>query len=242
MNNISTIPGLFIHLDRILSAQEHLAPLLDRIDTEKRVLDPNAQKTMLYRYIEDRMYRYAGRLAKEHKIKKEEEIRAMFYRVVDDIFALSSELLQKDGDITPEEISTLHEKLYPKGLWGATIDPKGARTFVLYPAGEYRKQEDYLSLPDGKFWFLASEHIPSAIDRVHDFLANHPEIHPVLRYLLFVAWAGGYVHPYYNGNGTIYRFSLAILLLQHSYPIPDGLDVLLSDEVFLSTLKSHVLT
>lgn len=199
----------------------HLNTTLNQIDEKKSDISINEKKKLLFSLIEDRMYKYAFRLAEEHKLRKEDEIKAIFYKIVWDIFDYTVHLVEADWPITQEEINLLHKKLYPKWLWWPTIDQKWNRVLKLYPAGEFRKARDYKKTTSWEYDYLDFHLINEHIEYANIFLHNS-EYHPLIKislYLIFV-WE---IHPYYNGNGTLYLFVIAILLLQNGYTIPNNL-------------------
>ncbi|EKD44421.1 MAG: hypothetical protein ACD_71C00139G0002 [uncultured bacterium (gcode 4)] len=65
--------------------------------------------------------------------------------------------------------------------------------------------------------------IPELTHIINDFLYDENyTLHPLIRnilYLLYI-WC---VHPFYNGNGTVYIILLSVLFLKNWYDIPDNL-------------------
>jgi len=224
--NIETIQSLSsmkIDMDKIYTLQEKYWELIDMIDAKRKPDDERTKKEGLSRLVEDRMYKYAFRLAEEYKLKKEEDIRKMFYETIQDIFDYSWSLVEKKWEVTQEEIHVLHTKLFPKWLWGTTIWPKWEKFKKLYPMWEYRKERDFTKY---KWWehdYPDFNNIPELVDIINDFLYNEDyKLHILIRIILYCAYIV-WVHPFYNGNGTTYIIVLSILLVKNWYDIPKGL-------------------
>ncbi len=138
---IQPIPPFVIDEAKILAAQEQLRPLLDEIDAMKNInFDTSG---MLADWVELRMSRYTDRLAEEFKVRKEKDREEIFQMVVGDITSYMDSLLRKDS-VNWEDLSMLHAKLYPKGLWGQSQNNQGVAMLVKYPAGEFRKKEEFV--------------------------------------------------------------------------------------------------
>lgn len=210
-----------IDMDKIYKLQEQLWPLLSRIDVQKKPDDEQAKKESLARLIEDRMYKYAFRLAEEYKLKKEEDIKKMFYGVIQGIFDYSWSLVEKDWEITQEEIHVLHTKLFPKWLWGTTTWPRWKKFQKLYPAWEYRKERDFKKYWDEEYNYINYDLIPESIEYANHFLNTESDLHFLIKIILYLEYSW-FIHPYYNGNGTVYLFVISILLINAWYILPDN--------------------
>lgn len=95
IETIQSLSSLKINIEGILRMQEKYQELIDTIDAKRRPDDEQAKKESLARLMEDRMYKYAFRLAEEYKLKKEEDIKKMFYETIQGIFDYSWSLVEK---------------------------------------------------------------------------------------------------------------------------------------------------
>lgn len=215
------IPGLIIDAKEIYALQEKLRPVLAQIDAQRQALNEAKIKKNIHTYATARMLRYKAKLADRFKIrqKKTAEIEKMFAGVVADIAALSYVLVLKER-LTVPDLCTLHQKIYPKGLWGATYSDNFKRNYVqLYPTGKFRSEEGFRMQNGVPYFYLAPEYIEQAMRDIMDFLENEKDLHMLVRIILFTSWAG-YAHPFHDGNGTVLRLFIVVLLLRNGYLFP----------------------
>jgi len=235
LEQLQKITGINIDIEDIFRLQKKYWELMEIIDTQRKSDNEQVKKRSLFILIENRMYKYAFRLAEEHKLKKEEDIKSMFYAVVQDIFEYSWGLVEQKWDITQEEINILHVKLFPKWLWGTTIWPKWEKFKKLYPAGEYRKERDFKKYWDEIYNYLDYNLISESIQNINQFFNTENNLHFLIKITLYLEYSW-FAHPYYNGNGTVYLFVISILLIKHGYILPDnfgeGIQKLVNDGIF----------
>lgn len=89
-----------------------------------------------------------------------------------------------------------------------------------YPAGEFRQE---VSVSRRGALYLFPEHIASAMTDIQSFLENEKELHALIKIILFLSFVS-YTHPFQDGNGTIVRIYVAVLLLQSGYLYTDKLN------------------
>lgn len=91
---------------------------------------------------------------------------------------------------------------------------------ALFPAGEYRKNREFRLYDGVEYEFVDPAHIAGDMALLEEFM-KEKKIHPLVRAILYLnkAW---YVHPYYNGNGTLFLLVAGVFLLKNGYPIPNG--------------------
>lgn len=182
------------------------------------------------------MFRYAVRIRDEYELKTEEEIKNKFYEIVRDIFDFSYEVAQNDAEITIENLNILHRKLFPKGLWWQSIWPNGQAMKTLFPAGEFRKNREFRMYDTVEYDYIRPEAIESEIVNANGLIQESPNLHLLIRLILQLHryW---FIHPYYNGNGTLFTIVLGIRLIQNGYVIPqdfsNNLQKMVDDRLFL---------
>jgi len=143
----------------------------------------------------------------------------MFTGVVAAIAALSYALVLKER-LTVPDLCALHQKIYPKGLWGVTYSDDFKKDHVqLYPAGEFRSKTSGTMQNGVPYLYLAPEYIEQAMHEIMHFLENEKDLHMLVRIILFTSWAG-YAHPFHDGNGTVLRLFIVVLLLKNGYLFP----------------------
>lgn len=221
---INSISSLKIDINKIIQLQDQFWPVLSEIDKSKPDYSMSEKANKLYLAIHKRMQKYIPRLADEYKLRKEKDIIKMYNDVMKEISDYANILLGKVEKITQEDINTLHTKLYPKWLWGTTIWPHWERFFKKYPAGEYRKERDFRINRDWQEYEYADfRNIPELVEMINDFLyIKDNKIHFLFNaslFFLYITW----VHPFYNGNGTVYIIILSIILLKNWYDVPEDL-------------------
>lgn len=211
-----------IHFDKakILQIQSEYSEILSIIDSQKNPLTENEKKQALFSLIEERMYRYAVRIRDEYGLKTPDEIKDQFYVIVRDICDYAFWLVQKEGVISQTDIHALHTKLFPKGLWGQCKWPNGRAMRAFFPTGEYRKHREFRIYDGVEYPYMNSEGIHESIALLERFLEDD-DVHPLIRAIVYYnkMWS---IHPYYNGNGTVFILVIAVFLLQHDYPLPQA--------------------
>jgi len=235
LEQLQKITGINIDIEDIFRLQEKYGELIEEIDTRRKPDDERAKKESLSRLIENRMYKYAFRLAEEYKLKKEEDIKKMFYEIIQGIFDYSWSLVEWKWKITQEEIHVLHTKLFPKWLWGTTINQRWEKFKKLYPAGQFRKERDFKKYWDEIYNYIDYNLIPESIENINLFLNIESDLHFLIKIILYLEYSW-FVHPYYNGNGTAYLLVISILLIKNWYILPgnfgEGIEKLVKDGVF----------
>ena len=219
---LNSIPWIKINEDILSDMLDSLKPVLDRIDLSNKPLSEEDKKKILHDWIAKRIYKYVTRLATEFTLTKAEDIKNMFYQVVNDIYINSCELLNKESEITFEELSILHKKLYPKWLWWITVDKKGRTFKKLYPAWTIRTDKEIVRYEWWDYSYLDPKYINESLKKVSSFYQEEIITHPLIRIILSIS-CYGYIHPFYNWNGTLLMFYTYILLLKKWYPMNDML-------------------
>ena len=214
------IYSIVIDEEKILATQAQLQPFLAAVDALKNS-EMNAEAE-LAKWIELRMGRYTNRLADEFKVRKEKDRKEVFDSVIQDIISYSNSLLTKES-VTWQDLSVLHTKLYPKGLWGQARNSKWNTMLAKFPTGEFREKEEFVKTSAWDFYFLPYKDIPDALTKINAFFYGTPDTHFLIQLILRLSYIS-HVHPYCNGNGTVLYFYMAILLLKNDYPIPFSVD------------------
>lgn len=90
---------------------------------------------------------------------------------------------------------------------------------TLFPSGEFRKNREFRMYDAKQYDYLSPEAIESEMLIANNIPQEKSELHILIRLILQLHhfW---FIHPYYNGNGTLFMIVLGIQLTRNGYAIP----------------------
>ena len=200
-------------------------------------------KQSLYSLIESRMFRYAVRIRDEYGLKTEDEIKARFYEIVRDIFSTASDIALNKKSISMDDMHALHRKLFPKGLWWQVKWANGVVMKALLPAGEFRTTREFRMYDGVEYDYMSHAEIEENLQSAERFLGEESSVHFLVRLAVYLhrVW---FIHPYYNGNGTLFMIIVGIRLVQNGYIVPQNLDgkiqKMIDEKVFLEADSGNI--
>ena len=94
---------------------------------------------------------------------------------------------------------------------------------ALLPVGEFRTTREFRMYDGAEYDYMPHAEIEENLQSVESFLEEENDIHFMVRLAVYLhrVW---FIHPYYNGNGTLFMIIVGIRLVQNGYIVPKDMD------------------